>query len=231
MEGYYRERAQIYDDSMGYNKPEVWARYRKLIELLKKNLAGRDVLEIACGPGRWSQTVSGFAHSLVATDVNDTVLAEAATKKYANSLVRFQQADAYTLEGIAGPFTGAFAVDWWSHIPKPKIPEFLQALHSKLDTGARVVFIDHLCVTRKWCGLRRVVGVSRPWVMTHKKMRYDDQGNILQKRQLPDGSVLEIIKNYPTRQELLSAVEGVAEEVDYEEYRHTPRWSLAYTLR
>jgi ubiquinone/menaquinone biosynthesis C-methylase UbiE len=150
MEGYYRERAPIYDDSMGYTDPQVWARYQKLIELLRKNLAERDVLEIACGPGRWSQTVSGFVRSLVATDVNETVLAEAARKPYASSRVRFQQVDAYTLEGIEGPFTGAFSVDWWSHIPRSRIPEFLQTLHGKLSAGARVVFIDTLCVTRKW---------------------------------------------------------------------------------
>ncbi len=231
MEGYYRERAKIYDASMGYTTPEVWARYEQLIELLRTNLAGLDVLEIACGPGRWSQTVSGFVHSLVATDVNETVLAEAARKPYTGNRVRFQQADAYTLEGIEGPFTGAFSVDWWSHIPKSRIPEFLQALHNKLSPGARVVFIDTLCVTRKWRGMRQVIGVSEPWVRARKHLRYDEHGDLLQTRERPDGSRLEIIKNFPTREELLAALEGVAKDVEYIEYLPTRRWFLAYTLR
>lgn len=231
MEGYYRERAQIYDDSMGYTDPEVWARYGKLIELLKHNLAGRDVLEIACGPGRFSQAVSEFARSLVATDVNETVLAEAARKTYASDRVHFQQADAYTLEGVEGPFNGAFSVDWWSHIPKARIPDFLEALHSKLSAGARVVFIDTLCITRTWHGLRKVIGVAPPWVRARKKLRYDDQGDLLQTRRLPDGSELEIIKNYPTRDELLAAVADVAHQVEYVQYVPTRRWLLAYTLR
>jgi SAM-dependent methyltransferase len=231
MEGYYRERAQIYDDSMGYNSPVVWARYEKLIELLRNNLAGRDVLEIACGPGRWSQTVSEFVRSLVATDVNETVLAEAADKTYAHDRVHFQQTDAYTLQGIEGRFTGAFSVDWWSHMPKSRIAEFLQALHSKMSSGARIVVIDTLCVTRKWRGLRRVIGVSQPWVRARKQLRYDEHGDLLQKRQRPDGSELEIIKNFPTRDELLAAVEGVAKDVEYTEYLPTRRWVLAYTLR
>ena len=231
MEGYYKERAQIYDASMGYTNPQVWARYAKLVDLLKTNLAGRDVLEIACGPGTFSQAVSGFVNSLLATDVNQTVLVEAARKSYASDRVHFQPADAYTLDGIEGPFNGAFSVDWWSHIPKARIPEFLQALHGKLSPGARVVFIDTLCITRSWRGMRKVIGVSKPWVRARKKLRYDAHGDLLQMRHLPDGSELEIIKNYPTREELLSAVSEAGCQVEYTEYVPTRRWLLAYTLR
>ena len=42
---------------------------------------------------------------------------------------------------------------------------------------------------------------------------------------------MEIIKNFPTRDELLAAVEGVAKDVEYTEYLPTRRWVLAYTLR
>jgi len=229
MVDYYRKRAPIYDDSMGYTDDVIWAKHRAVVELLQKNLAGRDVLEIACGPGKWTQTVAEVARSIVATDVNDTTLAEAAKKPYANGQVRFQRADAYTLEGIDGPFSGAFAVDWWSHIPKARIPEFLQALHNKLTAGARVVFIDQMCVLRRWWGL--YLKSTAPWVLVRKGLRRDDEGNIRHTRHLPDGQQFEIIKNFPTREELMSVLEGVAQEVEYFEDKPTARWLFAYTVR
>jgi len=229
MIDYYRKRAPIYDDSMGYTDDVIWDKHKAVVDRLGKNLAQRDVLEIACGPGKWTQTVAEVAHSIVATDVNDTTLAEAAKKHYASGRVRFQCADAYTLQGIDGPFTGAFAVDWWSHIPKARIPEFLQALHNKLTAGARVVFIDQMCVLRRRWGL--YLNSTAPWVLARKGLRRDDEGNIRHIRRLPDGQKFEIIKNFPTREELLSVLEGVARDVEYFEHKPTARWLLAYTVR
>jgi len=213
MLAYYRERAPVYDASMGYTDARCWNQHRELVDYLRRKLRNRTVLEVACGPGRWTQAVADNVRSLVAIDVNESVLVEARRKSYPGGRVIFRIADAYTLEGVGRGFTGSFAVDWWSHIPKSRLPEFLWSLHRKLAPGASVVFVDQL-----------------PRVASDRVFsRRDHDGNQIQKRWLPSGRQFEVIKNFPTKQEIVSTLDGMAEDVVYFLDRKTRRWVVAYT--
>jgi demethylmenaquinone methyltransferase/2-methoxy-6-polyprenyl-1,4-benzoquinol methylase len=211
---YYRKRAPVYDESMGYTDSERWHQHAGLVDLLKENLADRDTLEIACGPGCWTRAVATGVRSLIATDVNEAVLAEARKKSYPQDRVCFQNANAYTLHGVEGPFTAGFAVDWWSHMPKSKIPAFLTVFHERLTAGARVIFVDQL--PRE--------------ALDRMFLRYDSEGNLIQRRWLPSGQQFEVIKNFPDQDELLLFLEGSAGNVDYFVHGPTQRWVLTYTV-
>ena len=73
----------------------------------------------------------------------------ARAKAYPPRRVRFEQADAYTLEALTGAFIAGFAGFWWSHVPKARLPGFLSTFHGKLQPGARVVFVDNHLGQRK----------------------------------------------------------------------------------
>jgi len=208
---YYKNRAREYERV--YEKSERQADLKRLGQTVGGVFAGLDVLEIACGTGFWTRFMSRAAKSIVATDVNDSVLDIARKKNYGNCPVRFVRADAYALEGIEPGFTGAFVGFWWSHVPRKKLGGFLRVLHSKLSPGALVAVMDN----------RYVAGSSTPLSRT------DEDGNTYQIRQLDDGSRYEVLKNFPAGEEFIKAAGPGAVNCEYTELDYY--WLGTYRLK
>jgi demethylmenaquinone methyltransferase/2-methoxy-6-polyprenyl-1,4-benzoquinol methylase len=216
MNKYYAKRAPEHDYFMGYRgNKEMERLLGPMIEWFEDDVRGKDVLEIACGTGNWTQVLAKRARSVVATDVNKTIIKIARTKTYDNDRVRFQVADAYNLEKIDGSFNAAFAADWWSHIPRAALRPFVTGLKDRLRPRSRVVIIDMLSNER----LNR-------W-FSH----YDDDGNLIHKRDFPDGEVFEVVKNFPTELELLEVLSGLADDIEYREHDILHRWMLTFATK
>ena len=181
---YYAARAREYERI--YTKPERQPDLRRLESLLPSMLAGRRILEIACGTGYWTQFLAREARSIVAVDANPETLAVAAEKPLPMERVSFRVADVYALPSDLGVFDGAFAGFWWSHVPVRARSSFLASLNERLAPGARVVFLDNLFVE----------GSSTP-ISNH-----DADGNAYQRRRLDDGSEHVVLKNFPSEAEL-----------------------------
>ncbi len=207
---YYSQRA--YDYERIYEKPERQADLTALKAWVQGEATGHDVLEIACGTGYWSQICAAHASSVLAVDLAEETLEIARAKEYPFGKVRFGKADAYHLEDVPGSFTAGLACFWWSHIPRERLVEFLEAWHLRLGPGARVIFIDN----------RYVKGSSTPISRT------DDFGNTYQLRRLEDGSEREFMKNFPTDSELLEAVQRFSIDARVTEFPYY--WSLSYTI-
>ena len=92
---YYRRRAGEYEAI--YAKPERQADLAVLRQVVPQRLAGRRILEIACGTGYWTALVAPLALSIVATDMAEEPMAIAKAKSYPPNRVRFVSADAYDL--------------------------------------------------------------------------------------------------------------------------------------
>ena len=210
LESYYARRADSYERI--YAKPERQAELRALEAWLPTCFAGRHVLEIACGTGWWTPHGARDAASWLATDLNPETLA-VARHKAVPAHVRFAIADAYTLDAVPPQsFDAAFAGFWWSHVPIARLPSWLALLHARLRPGASVVMLDN----------RYVEGSSTPI------SRRDAQGNSYQQRRLDDGSVHEVLKNFPTRDMALALLAGTARHAEWVEHPHY--WTLRYQL-
>lgn len=213
MRRYYRARAPWHDSYMGYTgNPAMEALLRPVVGRVGDLLTGLDVLEIACGTGNWTQVLARRARSILATDINEETLMVAREKEYTPGEVMFQPADAYALDHLAGGFTGAFAADWWSHVPRLLLGAFLAGLHGHLAAGARVVFVDML---------PRAHPDLQPY-------RHDSDGDAICRRTLPDGSTFDVVKNFPRREDVLAAVADVGEGAEYEEWGELGRWMVTY---
>lgn len=208
---YYSRRAAEYERI--YSKPERQADLSSLKIRVAEFARGHDVLEIACGTGYWTEALAPAARSVVATDASRDVLDVARSKSYPADRVRFEIADAFDPARISGHFTAGFAGFWWSHVEKNRIDPFLDAFHAKLGHGARVLIIDN----------RLVEGSSTPIA------RRDAVGNTYQIRKLDDGSTQEVLKNFPSPEELRQAVEGRAAEISVTELSYF--WCLGYVVR
>ena len=211
MRAYYAQRAAIYERV--YAKPERQADLRAMEAWLPTVFAGRRVLEIACGTGWWTPHGARDALAWLATDINPETMALARAKALP-ACVQFATVDAYTLAGLQGQhFDGAFAGCWWSHVPLARLPGWLDALHAHLAPGARVVMLDN----------RHVQTSNLPIT------RRDDAGNTYQARTLDDGSVHEVLKNFPTREQALALLGPCAHSPEWIEHDHY--WVLDYQLR
>jgi ubiquinone/menaquinone biosynthesis C-methylase UbiE len=209
MASYYARRAAEYD--LIFDKPERQDDLRALRFFVTEAFEGRDVLEIACGTGYWTQVLARSAASVTALDINNEVLEIARAKPIPLETVEFRREDVYALPSFSKLFSGALAGFWWSHVPKACQRSFLTGLHRALAPGATVVFIDNAYVE----------GSSTPI------SRRDADGNTYQRRTLSDGSTHEVLKNFPTEEELRHALDGLASDVRVGFLPHF--WILTYS--
>lgn len=192
MQTYYGLRASVYDSSMGYDDDAKVQSLLPIIERVRETMRGRHVLEIACGPGFWTQFASETATSVVATDYNQSTLDEAKNKKLPFDRVSLLQADAYRLHLIPGVFDAILSVDWLAHVPLSKMESFLSGALGRVRSGSPLMFIDQLP------GEHSVSGV------------FDTDGNHLQERALPDGSTFRVIKNFFRDDQIAELFSGFA---------------------
>lgn len=229
LQAYYAARAAEYDRV--YLKPERQADLRQIEAWLPARLAGRRLLEVACGTGYWTRLIAPVAAHLLAVDASPETL-DIARRRVPAERVLFRVGDAYELSECTGRsgrdeskeseahrdcsrpaepsqrFDAAFAGFWWSHVPRARLREFLQGLHACLEPGARVVFLDN----------RFVPGSSTP------VSEQDAQGDTWQQRRLDDGSTHRVLKNFPTEAALREAVAGLATDV------HVTTWAYYWAL-
>jgi SAM-dependent methyltransferase len=211
LKAYYASRAREYERV--YGKPERQADLARLRNVLPELLAGRDVLEIACGTGYWTQYVAARAKSVFVTDINEEVLELARRKSYPSGNVSFAHLDIYADEQPPGPFDAGLAAFWWSHVPRQELAVFLDHFHRRLEPGALVVYVDN----------RYVAGSSTP------VSRGDDFGNTYQLRSLEDGTHYEVLKNFPDKRELERVLSDVSINLEYRELEYF--WYASYTVR
>jgi SAM-dependent methyltransferase len=141
MRDYYARRVTYYERV--YLKPERQRDLRTMEAWLPSMFVGRRVLEVACGTGWWTPHGASFAREWLATDLNPETL-EVARRKEMPSCVRVETVDAYTFAELGDRrFDGAFAGCWWSHVPLGRLAGWLDALHARLESGARVVMLDN----------------------------------------------------------------------------------------
>jgi 2-polyprenyl-3-methyl-5-hydroxy-6-metoxy-1,4-benzoquinol methylase len=207
MEIYYEKRALEYENI--YLKPERKEYIKKSKELLKKYFDNKNVLEISCGTGFWTETISEVAKNILAADLNTDVLEIAKAKVY-NCKVEFIQDDSYKLDKIKEKQDSLFAGFWFSHIPKSKIKEFMDVIYSKLNENALIIFMDNLYVEENNTPISR----------------FDTEGNSYQNRTLKDNSQYEVIKNFYEENELREYFNNYGKEIEITKLKYF--WILKY---
>jgi SAM-dependent methyltransferase len=132
---YYRAGAAEYD--------RQYADYEGLRELLtvvdELPIAG-DVLELACGTGRWTARLAARARSVTAVDAAAEVLALARART-ASPTVEFVEADLFEWRPPRRYDTVFFAF-WLSHVPPARLPAFWNTVAAALAPGGKAIFVD-----------------------------------------------------------------------------------------
>jgi len=202
--GYYDKRAQQLDDAYR-GEPPQWV--REMVADMQAALRGRRVLEVACGSGHWTCFAARSAAHVTGVDAAPRML-ELARAKDCGAI--FTEADAYRLDGVPGEFDAGLAMQWFSHIPRARIGEFLTGWHRRIGPGAPVFLADNQVM---------------PYTSTYTKPGTADT---FEDREL-DGERFEVLKNYFTAAELRSLLDPYADDVTLHEGVHW--WWLTYRVR
>jgi SAM-dependent methyltransferase len=196
---YYQQRAAEYDEI--YTRPERQADLAELKRMLPPLVAGRNVLEIAAGTGYWTQVLAPAAAGITATDLNPETLEVAAARDYGGAPPRLVIADAFRLDAVPGEFDLVFCGFWWSHIPRADVQRFLAGVSARVAPGTPMLMLDNMYVEGS----------------VHPIARTGPDGDTYQLRRLHDGRQYEVLKNFPTQQQLAADLAPWARNLSYTE--------------
>ena len=179
-EKYYNKRAREYEQI--YFRDDT-ARRKEIAdeaERLKKLTGGCRVLELACGTGYWTQSMSEAAGSIDAVDLSPEMLGEAQKKTY-GCPVTFTQSDLHTYQAEAGVYDVVALGFWFSHQPRQEYQPFFDLITRPLKPGGKIWMIDN--------------NPPAEGPLTHHA-RVDTHGNNFKYRFLDNGEQFTILKNY-----------------------------------
>jgi SAM-dependent methyltransferase len=191
LANYYAQRAAEYEAI--YAKPERQYDLEKAATLLQEIFNGKNLLEIACGTGFWTEKIAQTARTIVATDINESVLEIARNKNIPNNNVHFEAVNMYQLQPEK-PVEALFGGFIWSHIAIQESPDFIRKANSLVSAGGTVVMMDN----------RYVEGSSTPIFSR------DEFGNTYQQRRLQNEEAFLVLKNFPTKPDIENALKDKA---------------------
>lgn len=183
---YYAARAPEYDD-WWYRRgryelePDAltrwWADVAEADAALEAFAPRGSVLELAAGTGIWTRKLVRLADRVVAVDANRETLALNTDEAELVVADIFEFAPAETFDLVFFSF-------WLSHVPEERLDDFWTLVRSALRPGGRVFLVDN-----------NVKGDP-----VHKGRMRVDTG--VERRQLSDGRVFDIVKHYRTPEDI-----------------------------
>jgi SAM-dependent methyltransferase len=133
---YYRAIADEYEDH-AIDAPGQ----HELLSAIRSFRPAGDVLELACGSGRWTEMLRRSAASVTAVDGAPEMLARARTRVGASPTVRFVEADLFSWRPTRRYDAVVFGF-WISHVPADRFESFWHLVDEALEPGGRVFFFD-----------------------------------------------------------------------------------------
>ena len=135
--------------------------YDFMYERIPERVKGKEVLEIATGPGLLAKHIAPAAKSVLATDYSDGMIAEARKGGCPENL-RFEAADAMALPYDDSSFDVVLIANALHIVPDPA--KVLSEIDRVLRPGGLLIapnFVEHngTLVSRVWSGILRLAGV------------------------------------------------------------------------
>lgn len=208
MINYYDVRAPWHDDYMSFTSNEQMEnRQKPIIDIFEKELFGKKVLEIACGTGNWTEVLAKRANEVTAIDSSSQSLYLAQTKLADYKNIKFIETDIFDSEKITSEYDLIFSADWFSHIPIELIPDFIKLVQSKLSANAQLITVD----------------MSTNEYFENENNYFDENGNRVSTRELPNGEQFHVIKNFFTEKRLREFFSAF-DNFSYFEFDQLQRW-------
>ncbi|MBY0574869.1 MAG: class I SAM-dependent methyltransferase [Undibacterium sp.] len=212
MTSYYAQLADSYDDIE--LMPEREEDLEEVAEQVAIALANHTVLELGCGTGFWTEIIAQSATSVLATDINEVMIARAQKKFDSDAKVQFDIADWTDFSRPAEEkYTACFAGFMWSHVKREEYKTVLENIRKTMGAGSLLVLVDDNEMEEGGLPIART----------------DAEGNTFQPREQKDGTRVQILKNYPTDSFLRKRFALVARDIRVS--RNEFFWMLTCVLK
>lgn len=183
--------APLYEKAM---KPDQKL-YDEMAELIRKRIRGKEVLEIACGPGNLSRLIAPAAGKLTATDYAAGMISQAVKKQNPHGIV-FEQADALNLPYEDCSFDAVVIANALHIVPEPE--KVLGEIRRVLKPGGILIapnFTKHEkgSLSRAWTALLKAAGIrfAHEWTAQQYYQFLADNGwQIVFKKEIPARNLL-----------------------------------------
>jgi len=189
--------------------------FKPVIDKITTYISNKNVIEIACGTGNWTQILAKRSCRVLAIDSSSKSLELAREKVQTLNNVNFEIADAYSLENINDKYDVAYTADFFSHIPKKRIGVFLESLKKVIKPDGLVIMVEMS---------------NKEFFLDKFDYFTDDDGDLVNARQLPDGSVTEVVKNFYTEDELQELLKNRSDDITYHHFDKLDRWLLIFKM-
>jgi ubiquinone/menaquinone biosynthesis C-methylase UbiE len=167
-------------------------------------LAGHTVLELGCGTGFWTEVAAESAASVLAVDINASLIDIARERGMPEGKVSFRVADALDLpEDIGndiGKITAVLVSFLWSHLTKGEQERLLATLKKRLGKDVLLVILDDSFVE----GFSETIA------------RTDAEGTTYEILTAPGGERFEVPKSYQSDSALRKRLGNVSKEIKIE---------------
>jgi len=163
-------------------------------------LAGHTVLELGCGTGFWTEVAAESAASVLAVDINASLVDIARERPMTEGKVSFRVADALDLPEDIGTFSAVLVSFLWSHLNKKEQEQLLATLKKRLGKDVLLVILDDAFVE----GFSETIARTEP------------DGTTYQILTTPDGERIEVAKSYQSDSALRKRLGTVVKEIKIE---------------
>lgn len=163
-------------------------------------LSGHTVLELGCGTGFWTEVVAESAASVLAVDINASLIDIARERGMPEGKVTFRVADALDLPEDMGKFTAVLVSFLWSHLNKKEQEALLATLKKRLGKDVLLVLLDDSFVE----GFSETIA------------RTDADGTTYEILTAPSGERFEVPKSYQSDSALRKRLGNAGKEIKIE---------------
>jgi SAM-dependent methyltransferase len=163
-------------------------------------LAGHTVLELGCGTGFWTEVAAESAQSVLAVDINASLVEIARERPMTEGKVSFRVLDALDLPEDIGKFSAVLVSFLWAHLNKKEQEQLLATLRKRLGKDVLLVILDDAFVE----GFSETIA------------RTDAEGTTYQILTTPEGERIEVPKSYPSDSALRKRLGDAVKQIKIE---------------
>lgn len=163
-------------------------------------LAGHTVLELGCGTGFWTEVAAESAASVLAVDINPSLVDIARERPMTEGKVTFRVLDALDLPEDIGKFSAVLVSFLWAHLNKKEQEQLMATLRKRLGKDVLLVILDDAFVE----GFSETIA------------RTDADGTTYQILTTPEGERIEVPKSYPSDSALRKRLGDAVKQIKIE---------------